>query len=120
MLLFSTVNLWSKTIIVCVSCPVKSIQEGVLQAEAGDTVLVKKGVYKEANIKINKSITLLGENLPTIDGEKKGEIITIGADNVTLDGFKIINVGLSYTTDYASVRVVNSSNYLIQNLELEK
>ncbi len=89
-------------------------------ASEGDTVLVKKGVYREANIKINKGIKLIGENLPVIDGEKKGEIIIITADNVTLDGFKIINVGLSYTTDYASVRVLNKSGFLIQNLVLEK
>ncbi len=120
LILFSITNVWSKTITVCSTCPVKTIQEGVLQAEEGDTVLVKKGVYKEANIKINKSITLIGEDMPVIDGEAKGEIITIGADNVTLDGFKIINVGVSYTTDYAAVRVVNSTGFVIQNLELQK
>ncbi|MDC8001338.1 nitrous oxide reductase family maturation protein NosD [Aequorivita todarodis] len=120
LILFSSANLWSKTITVCSTCPVKSIQEGVLQAADGDTVLVKKGIYKEANIKIDKSITLIGEDMPTIDGEEKGEIITIGTDNVTLDGFRIINVGVSYTTDYAAVRVVNSTGFLIQNLELEK
>lgn len=98
----------------------KSIKEAVKQASEGDTILVKKGIYKEANIKIDKGITLIGENLPTIDGEEKGEIITIGTDNVTIDGFKIINVGVSYTTDYAAVRVVNSTGFLIQNLELEK
>ncbi len=98
----------------------KSIKEAVKQASEGDTILVKKGVYKEANIKIDKGITLIGEDLPTIDGEEKGEIITIGTDNVTIDGFKIINVGVSYTTDYAAVRVVNSTGFLIQNLELEK
>lgn len=118
--MFSIPNLWSKTITVCSTCSVKSIQEGLLQAEDGDTIFVKKGIYKEANLKINKSITLIGEDMPVIDGEEKGEIITIGVDNVTLDGFKIINVGVSYTTDYAAVRVVNSSGYLIQNLELEK
>jgi len=99
---------------------VKSIKEAVKQASEGDTILVKKGIYKEANIKIDKGITLIGEDLPTIDGEEKGEIITIGTDNVTIDGFKIINVGVSYTTDYAAVRVVNSTGFLIQNLELEK
>lgn len=98
----------------------KSIKEAVKQASEGDTILVKKGIYKEANIKIDKGITLIGEDLPTIDGEEKGEIITIGTDNVTIDGFKIINVGVSYTTDYAAVRVVNSTGFLIQNLELEK
>nr|WP_310993182.1 nitrous oxide reductase family maturation protein NosD [Aequorivita sp. S2608]MDS1298686.1 nitrous oxide reductase family maturation protein NosD [Aequorivita sp. S2608] len=118
--MFSIANVLSNTITVCATCSVKTIQQAVNQATEGDTVLVKKGVYKEANIKINKSITLIGEDLPTIDGEEKGEIITIGADNVTLDGFKIINVGVSYTTDYAAVRVVKSQGFTIQNLELEK
>ncbi|MCG2431873.1 nitrous oxide reductase family maturation protein NosD [Aequorivita sp. F64183] len=118
--MFSLKNLWSQTITVCATCPVKSIKEAVKQAAEGDSILVKKGVYKEANIKIDKGITLIGENLPTIDGQEKGEVITIGTDNVTIDGFKIINVGVSYTTDYAAVRVVNSKGFLIQNLELEK
>ena len=118
-ILLSTTNVWSKTITVCQTCAVQTIQEGVEQASEGDTIFVKKGIYKEANIKIDKGITIIGEDLPTIDGEKKGEIITIGADNVTLDGFKIINVGVSYTTDYASVRLVNSSDFIIQNLVLE-
>ena len=113
-------SVWSKTITVCSSCAVKTIHEALKQASEGDTILVKKGIYKEANLKIDKSITLIGENLPTIDGESKGEIITIGADNVVLDGFKIINVGVSYTTDYAAVRVVKSEGFIIQNLELEK
>lgn len=110
----------SKTIVVCSSCANKSIQEAVDIAIEGDTVLVKKGLYKEANITIRKGITLIGENMPVIDGQKKGEIIIIDADNVTLDGFKIINVGLSYTTDYAAVRVVKRQGFKIQNLELEK
>ncbi|HLV38224.1 nitrous oxide reductase family maturation protein NosD [Xanthomarina sp.] len=118
--LLSTTNTWSHTITVCSSCSVKTIHEAIQQASEGDTIFVKKGIYKEANLKIDKSITLIGEDLPTIDGEAKGEIITIGADNVTLDGFKIINVGVSYTTDYAAVRVVNSTGFVIQNLELEK
>ncbi|TYB77256.1 nitrous oxide reductase family maturation protein NosD [Bizionia myxarmorum] len=118
--MFSITNLWSSTITVCATCSVKTIQQALDLAQDGDTIMVKKGIYKEANLKINKSITLIGEGLPTIDGEAKGEIITIGADNVTLDGFKIINVGVSYTTDYAAVRVVNSEGYTIQNLVLEK
>ncbi|AVI52358.1 nitrous oxide reductase family maturation protein NosD [Pukyongia salina] len=85
-----------------------------------DTVLVRKGTYKEVNILIDKPLVLKGENYPVIDGELKGEIITITADNVTVDGLFIINVGTSYTVDYAAVRVIKSENFLIQNLVLEK
>ena len=119
-LVIGKMSSWAKTITVCNSCDIKTIQEGINQASEGDTVLVKKGIYKEVNIIINKSIILLGENLPTIDGESKGEIIKITADNVTVDGFKIMNVGTSYTSDYAAIRVIKRNGYLIQNLELEK
>ncbi len=42
------------------------------------------------------------------------------ADSVTVDGLFIKNVGTSYTTDWAAIRVVKSENYLIQNVVLEK
>ncbi len=110
----------ANTITVCKTCNVKTIKEAVHKAQEYDTITVKKDTYKEFNIHINKPLTLIGENFPTIDGEDKGEIITITSDNVTLDGFFIINVGTSYTADYAAVRVVKSKNFVIQNLVLEK
>ncbi|HZW76848.1 MAG TPA: nitrous oxide reductase family maturation protein NosD [Flavobacteriaceae bacterium] len=109
---------FAKTITVCSSCEVKTIKQALELASDGDTILVKPGIYKEANIKINKSISLIGEGKPTIDGEEKGEIITIGAPHVTVDGFLIKNVGNSFTKDYAAVRIANTSGFTIQNLEL--
>jgi len=113
-------NLQAKTITVCSSCDVTSIKQGVAIASPFDTLLIKKGIYNEVNIVIDKPLTLLGDGNPVIDGENKGEIITIIADNVTVDGLSIINVGTSYTADYAAIRVVKSKNFLIQNLRLEK
>lgn len=117
---FLGTSLWSKTIEICTDCKVKSIKEGIVQAYDYDTLLIKKGTYKEFNILIDKPLTLLGENYPIIDGEDQGEIIRIVSDNVTIDGLFIINVGTSYTTDYAAIRVVKSQHYLIQNVVLEK
>ncbi|WP_106794014.1 nitrous oxide reductase family maturation protein NosD [Aquimarina sp. Aq78] len=114
------VSLLGKTIKVCNSCEIKTIKSGIVIAKALDTVLVKKGKYNEFNIVIDKPLTLLGENYPIIDGELKGGIIKVISDNVTVDGLFIINVGTSYTEDYAAVRVVKSKNFLIQNLVLEK
>lgn len=110
----------ANTITICASCKVKSIKEGILMAANFDTLLIKKGTYKEFNILINKPLTLSGQDFPVIDGEEQGEIIRIAADNVTIDGLFIINVGTSYTSDYAAIRVVKSENFLIQNVVLEK
>jgi len=105
---------------VCSSCEFTTIKEAIAQAQEFDTIIIKKGTYKEFNIIIDKPLTVIGENYPTIDGELKGEIITIVSDNVTVDGLFIINVGTSYTEDYAAIRVVKSKNFVIQNLVLEK
>ncbi|WP_235843276.1 nitrous oxide reductase family maturation protein NosD [Maribacter hydrothermalis] len=112
--------MFANTINVCSQCKVKSVAEGIKVASAFDTLLIKKGTYKEYNILVDKPLTLLGEDFPIIDGEDKGEIIRIVADNVTIDGLFIINVGTSYTSDYAAIRVVRSEHYLIQNVVLEK
>nr|WP_084205921.1 nitrous oxide reductase family maturation protein NosD [Psychroserpens mesophilus] len=105
---------------VCKRCPVSTLEEAISQSKDFDTIVVKKGTYKEHAILVNKPLTIIGENYPVIDGELKGEIITITADNVTVDGLFIINVGTSYTEDFAAIRVKKSKHFLIQNLVLEK
>jgi nitrous oxidase accessory protein len=120
MLLFCGKFLWGNIIPICADCEIKSITEGIAKAADFDTLLIKKGTYKEFNVLINKPLTLLGENFPIVDGEDQGEIIRIVSDNVTIDGLFIVNVGTSYTTDYAAIRVVKSENFLIQNVILEK
>lgn len=120
-LFFSICNtLEASTILVCPSCKETSIKKAIAKASDLDTVLIKKGTYKEYNIIVNKPLTIIGEDYPKIDGELKGEIFTITSDNVTLDGLFIINVGTSYTEDYAAVRVKKSNHFIIQNLVLEK
>lgn len=119
---FSFLNnsLFAQTIEVCSNCENKSIKEAISKAKKHDTILIKKGTYKEYNIIIDKPLTLLGEDYPIIDGENKGEIISIHADSVTVDGLHIINVGTSYTSDYAAIRVVKRRDFVIQNLKLER
>ncbi len=109
-----------QTIEVCNTCDISTIIEAIKVSKDYDTILIKKGTYKEHNIIVDKPLTIIGENYPVINGEFKGEIFTITSDSVTLDGLFIINVGTSYTEDYAAVRVRKSKNFIIQNLVLEK
>ena len=111
---------FSQTVEVCKSCAVTSIKDAIANAKDSDTIVVKKGTYKEYNIVVDKPLTIIGENYPIIDGELRGEIITIVSDNVTVDGLFIINVGTSYTEDYAAIRVIKSKHFVIQNVVLEK
>lgn len=110
----------AQTIEVCKTCPISTLKDGIAKAKDFDTIVVKKGTYKEYNVIVDKPLTIIGKNYPVIDGELNGEIITITSDNVTVDGLFIINVGNSYIEDYAAIRVKNSKNFLIQNLVLEK
>jgi nitrous oxidase accessory protein len=111
---------FSKTITVCKTCNVKSIKKAISVAKSDDTILIKKGTYKEYNLLIDKPLKLIGENYPIIDGGDRGEIVRVTSDNVTIDGLFIINVGTSYTSDHAAIRVVRSKHFLIQNVVLEK
>jgi len=119
-LVLTSYVLSSQTIEVCKSCTFSSLKEAIIAAKDFDTILVKKGTYKEHNILVNKPLTIIGEEYPVIDGELKGEIITVISDNVVIDGLFIINVGTSYTEDYAAIRVRKSKNFVIQNIVLEK
>tara|TARA_R110002167_G_scaffold56550_3_gene160485 strand:+ start:9634 stop:10878 length:1245 start_codon:yes stop_codon:yes gene_type:complete len=113
-------SVFSQTINVCETCTISTLKEAIAAAKDFDTIVIKKGTYKEHDILVDKPLTILGENYPVIDGELKGEIITIVSDNVTIDGLHIINVGTSYTSDYAAIRVRRSKNFVIKNLLLEK
>lgn len=109
----------AQTHVVCKTCTFTTIQSAIAAAQPFDTVLVKKGTYNECNLQITKPLVLRGENYPTIDGENKGEIITVNSDSVTVSGLFIKNVGTSYTTDYAAVRFVESKYFKVENVILE-
>ena len=110
---------FARVIIVCGSCDTRTIQEGVDQAKDRDTLLIKKGEYPEFNILIDKPLSLIGEDYPVINGQEKGEIFRIVSDDVRIQGLTIINVGVSYTTDHAAIRVVRSRNFHIEDNRFE-
>jgi nitrous oxidase accessory protein len=105
---------------VCEFCPIKTIKEGIASSESGDTLWIKKGTYKEYNLLVDKPLTIIGEDFPVIDGNEQGEVLRIVADSVIIDGLFIINVGTSYTSDHAAIRVVKSRDFVIQNVVLEQ
>nr|WP_287936735.1 hypothetical protein [Algoriphagus sp.] len=70
--------------------PGQSIQAAVDGAVAGDTLIFSPGVYTASAVTIRKPLSLIGENYPAMDGENKGNIFLIAAENVLVLGLKII------------------------------
>lgn len=117
---FLGVTGFSRVIEVCNQCEIKSIKNAVALAQDGDTILIKEGIYKENDINIiNKSIRIVGENYPVVDGEMKGSVFSFQASDFSIEGLKIINVGRSYTKDFAAIVTVGAQNFVIKNNILE-
>ena len=115
-----TVVASGRQIEVCPTCPVSSIQEGINRAASGDTVLIREGIYREHDIQIDKSVELVGEENAVIDGENQGTVLSVHADGFGIRGLRIINVGQSYTKDFAGILVNGSKDFVIEDNVLEQ
>jgi len=108
-------NLFSKEIIVSSSASIKTIKQAIEIAQANDILIIKSGIYAEGNIKVDKSIKMIGEGEPVIDGKSDGEIFTVTANNVTISNLVIKNSGISYLNENAAVRLESVENCIISN-----
>ncbi|MFD1096507.1 nitrous oxide reductase family maturation protein NosD [Salegentibacter chungangensis] len=105
---------------VCKSCRITSIQDAVNIAENGDTIRIRKGIYKEYDITIiNKSLHLTGEAGAVVDAGNKGTAFSIRAENFSIQNLKIINVGRSYLEEFAGILIAGSKDFRIENIEME-
>lgn len=112
----------NKTIEVCSNgCDYISIQHAIDQANAGDSIFIKKGIYKEHNIFVNKkSLHIYGEKGSIIDINNKGYGFKIEATDFSLKHLLIKNTGVSYTSDYASIYLFKCFDFEIKNITLKK
>ncbi|PVX27595.1 MAG: hypothetical protein CW716_01475 [Candidatus Bathyarchaeum sp.] len=85
----------------------QTISWAIDNASDGDTIHVMGGTYHE-NVRINKSISLVGENVDTtiIDGNPSTGYrvpITINCNNVSVSGFKLLY-------GYAGIQMFSANN----------
>lgn len=118
LLLWLTGSAGSFSAVIRIS-PGQSIQEAVDRAMPGDTLKVAAGTYQQSGIVIRKSLFLMGENHPVLDGNMEGNVLVIAADHVTVQGFKIINTGKSNMDDSAAIKFFDSKNCVVRDNILE-
>ncbi|GAB4333843.1 MAG: hypothetical protein Kow0010_20530 [Dehalococcoidia bacterium] len=84
--------------------PPVSIQAAIDAAAPGDTVVIPAGVY-EGPVVVDKTITLVGDGWPVIDGRHAGDVVVIAADGVTLRGFVIQGSGRDVSNEPGGIRL---------------
>lgn len=117
-LLFFFINTWfasAGVIHVGKSYPVKNIKIAVGLAHPFDTIIIEKGTYKEGNIIVNKSISLLGEIGCILDGEKKFETLTLSGKSFSVKGITFQNTGYSSMNDLASIKIIDAHDFVIED-----
>jgi nitrous oxidase accessory protein len=96
-----------------------TIKQAIREAKIGDTIAVYPGHYKEGNIVVDKRVVLKGINLPVLDGQHKFELLSIKANGVVVDGFKIIHSGVSSMDDMGGIKLYDCRDVIIRNNQLE-
>jgi nitrous oxidase accessory protein len=113
--LFFCSLIFARTIVVGSNQPVKTLKQAIAVARNGDTILLQKGIYKEGNIVLTKSLAIIGNDGAVLDGESRYEILTISGKNITIKNIHFKNSGYSARNDYASIKVIDASNITIEN-----
>ncbi len=94
---------------------IKNLYQSFEKAAAGDSILIQKGIYKIKNIEVNKPLIIVGIGFPVLDGQFKGEILTIKASGTQVKGIEFRNVGETSSIDWAGVKVLESENVVVEN-----
>lgn len=97
---------------------ITSVKEGVSQAQPNDTLLIKEGNYVEYDLIVDKPLTIIGEGKVVIDGNRKGFVLIINADDVTVKNIEVKHASTSFMEDYAGILVEETKNTVIENVTL--
>lgn len=97
------------------SQPVKTIADALLTANSYDTVFIDNGSYFEYDLVIDKPVTLVGKNYPVIDGESRGQVMTVNSHDVNISGIHFKGSKVSFVDDFSAILIEDSHDCKIDN-----
>ncbi len=115
--IFSSAS-WAKQILV--QPGQGSLALAIVEAEAGDELLLKAGHYI-GRVIIDKKLTLQGEGEAIIDGEGEGRVITVAAENSQILGLTVVNSGDRLSVEDSGIYITKAgAGTLVAGNRLEK
>ena len=96
--------------------PYQYIQDGIDNANAGDTIYVFNGTYTE-DVYINKAVDLVGENKESVlvNSSSSSETIHLKVDHINMSGFSVTNNGQTVGILFDGVDNCTITNNIISN-----
>jgi nitrous oxidase accessory protein len=84
--------------------PGTSLASALAAARSGDTVRVRAGVH-HGRFTVDRPMTIIGAPGAVLDGGRRGSVITVRADSVSIESLAIRASGRSLDLDQAAVRL---------------
>lgn len=97
----------------------QTLQAALLAAHEHDTIMMASGTYHEWNLRVTRSVTILGEDWPTIDASDKGPILEVTAPNVRISGLIFRNVPVSHIKEHAAILISSTQGCEMSNNRFE-
>lgn len=108
-----------QALVVSPSGPYARVGDAVRAATPGAVIMVRAGQYREATIRIELPLTIVGEAGAILDGEGTHGLMVIAATGVTVKGLTFRNTGSSYREDRAALRVEEARDCRIEGNRFE-
>ena len=108
-----------RTIDVSTNGAFRTLAAAVGAAHPGDRVVIHDGIYRGPTAVVDKRLTIEAQGRPVLDGENTHGLIVVKADDVTVRGLTLRNVGTSFVEDRAALRVDNAKGCLIDDNRIE-
>ena len=90
--------------------------EALEAARPGDTIRLLPGVHPGPIAVRVPGLTISGPRTAVVDGRRRGTVLTVAADSVTLDGFTVRASGRSMDRDDAAVKVEHCVGCAVRRL----
>jgi nitrous oxidase accessory protein len=100
--------------------PLTRIADALEMARGGETIRVLPGTYTETPVRVEKSVRLVGEGFPVLDGEGSRTVLEIAADDVEVRGFELRGAGVSHVRENAAVYIGAVSGCVVEGNRLEE
>ncbi len=94
--------------------PGKNLKQAIADANPHDTLMVQGGNYDIDLIEIDRPLVLIGVEYPVLDSQGGDEIIIVTSDSVTVFGFQLQNIGVSFTKDRSAIRLNRVSHVTVE------